>query len=361
MLRKSVVLAILVFVLVPTSIGSLVFASAWPDPINNLDNWTVYHGPRDKAGLLDYSNGYNSAPSLDLLPAATPLAPDPPGFGDQVTSLYWSNPDTSVLANFALEFHICFDGEVGRAFVTFRMQDARNYYAVRLADTHDWTTAFFKFVDDKPGNPLAESANTGIFTVGRWYFVRLEVKGDTLSFQLEGETVLSVEDTSWSRSRMFGIGIYNGWDKTHVHVDDFNIITDEALIFVQPITKVTTEYVTSTVFRNTTDTHTSLTSETRTYVQNSTRTTQLLVPVLDWDWFSIQVIFLAVAGLLVGLVFYGITEEKKVFLPVAVIGSILVGIVTILVKDLNTYWILPLSALIIGIIIGVAIRKGRGA
>jgi hypothetical protein len=342
------------------SIGSVVFALEWPDPISSLDNWTVYHGPRDKGVLLDFSKGWNNRPSLDLLPAGSPLAPDPPGFGDQVTSLYWSNPDTSLLSNFTLEFHIFFDDDVGRAFLTFRMQDARNYYAVRLADTHDWTTAFFKFVDDQAGVPLGETANKGIFDSGHWALVRLEVKGDTFRLWKDGELELSVKDGTWLRGRMYGIGIYNGWDKTSVHVDDFDIVTDEPLIFVQVITSFATKLVTSTSRQNTTNTSTILTttSITRTHVQNSTTTNQVIVPILDWTLFSGYIMLFSLGGFGVGFAFYGISE-KKVGVPAAIVIAVVAAIGGILVRDLKNDAIWPLLGFFGGVAVGVVRRRGR--
>lgn len=360
MLRRSVTIVLLAFVLASMSICSVVFALAWSDPTGSWDNWTVYQGPQDKRGLLDFSKGWNNRPSLDLLPAGSPLAPDPPGFGDQVTSLYWSNPDTSLLSNFTLEFHIFFDDDIGRAFLTFRMQDARNYYAVRLADTHDWTSAFFKFVNGNAGVPLGETVNKGIFDSGHWALVRLEVEGDTFRLWKDGDLKLSVKDDTWSRGRMYGIGIYNGWDRTHVHVDDFSIVTDEPLIFGQIITSLATKFetVTSTSLQNATDTSTSLTSITRTYVQNSTTTSPVLVPILDLTLFSEYIILLSFAGFGVGLVTYGISE-KKGGVPVVIVIAIVGGIAGILVRDLKNDAILPLVGFVGGVAMGVATRKKR--
>jgi hypothetical protein len=283
---KSWAAVTLIITLVVVLVSSrLITASAseFEDQLNGLDNWTIYRGQQNAHLIIDSSQGWPEPPSFNLPPASTPLATDPPGFDDNVTSLYLSNPSTALLSNFTLDFHIRFDDDDGRAFLTFRMQDDRNYYALRLADTHDWPTAFLKFVGNS-ATILAQTPHGGVFSPRQWSHVSLEVRANSFSLKKDGSLVLEATDSTWATGRTLGIGIYNGYDHFHIHVDDFSLASEEAMIFVRVLvtTSISTQIETTQTFE--TLTMSSSVTSFVTTTTSSTYTSTLIqpkVPVAD--------------------------------------------------------------------------------
>lgn len=171
--KRVIVLGSVILAALLMSTPSHVQAYGFSDQFADLQRWTIYRGEQNKSKLIDNSIGM-PAPSLYVPVARYPLNPDPPGFGDNVTSIYLSNPDTSVLSNFTVSFWIRFDHDAGRAMITFRMQDDRNYYAIRLSDTHDWNSEIMKFSDDKP--IILAQVGPGVFVPKMWSYVEFSLK-----------------------------------------------------------------------------------------------------------------------------------------------------------------------------------------
>lgn len=261
---------LLVTALVFLSASQITNAIDFPEQFDSLVNWKTYRGEV----TLDRQLGRQS-PSLRV-PAAGSGTPDPPGFGDDVNSVYLRNPDTSKLANFTLRFWIYFDDDAGRAMVTFRMQDSRNYYAVWLSDTSDWPLRIYKYLNDEPVK-LAETVQKGVFFDPRsWSHVEIRVQGTTISLYI-GESVdpvLAASDSQWSAGRDLGIGIYNSHTIGAFHIDDLELLTCEALCYlsISTTTSISTETstTTSTTTTSTTTTTTSTTISTTTTTTTST-------------------------------------------------------------------------------------------
>jgi hypothetical protein len=235
-------------------------------------------------GILDRGMGcpVGASPSFLLPPAGSPLKPDPPGFGDNVVSVYLSNPDTSRLSNFTLDFWIRFDDDAGRVMITFRMQDDRNFYALLLSDTRDWYSGFWKYSDDKPA--LLADKGPGVFAPRKWSHVRMDINGQVFSFSMDGEHIVTARDEEWTSGRTLGIGFYNGYNYFTVHVDQLTLTTMEPLYFTKVITQSIIVSLTHTsVVIETSRTTISETSTQVTTIFSTTTTTstsQLLYHIL---------------------------------------------------------------------------------
>ena len=213
---------LLIATLALLTISQNAMATYFSEQFDNLDRWKAYPTEQNtRQVVIDPQLGHPSAPSL-MVPPAGSIVPDPPGFGDNVTSIYLWNPDTSTLANFTLRFWIRFDDDVGRAMVTFRMQDSRNYYAAWLSDTKDWTSRIYKFPDGKP-TMLAETVQKSVFNPRSWSHVELRVQGRTISLYKDDPPalVLTASDDQWPAGTMLGLGIYNGYTSGSFHIDSF--------------------------------------------------------------------------------------------------------------------------------------------
>jgi hypothetical protein len=340
-----------------------VFALDFHEQFDNLDHWTAYHTQQNvKRGTIDTQLGM-PPPSL-MVPSAGSIVPDPPGFADNVSSLYISNPDTSKLANFTLSFWIHFDdtiGRAGRAIVTFRMQNERNYYAAYLSDDVTWTSRIDKFVDDKE-IILKETENRGVFDPNTWSNVKLQVRGTTFSLYKDGSLILTGSDNDWSSGKTYGIGIYNGYHTYSFHIDDLLLETCEPLCYVNVVTvnststiKQTTEVTStetsteiSTVLGTTTTTSISQITQIELVTNTSFITTSVgvLTPVLDWP--SSLILFIA------GAVFAYVGDVKKYRPMYEVAAAVLVIIIAtyyVATRELSS-----LGALIAGVLIGVLVR-----
>jgi hypothetical protein len=364
-LRRQCLLAFCVGVWIAVALTpqlSNVYSAGFSEPFSNLDNWAVYRGSNQQQ-LLDNSFGIPDPPSLDLLPAGSPLSPDPPGFGDNVFSLFLKNPDTSHLSNFTLDFWIYFDAEAGRCIVTFRMQDDRNYYALLLSDTHDWSSQFLKFTN--AASSILASTPEGLFAPKQRTKVTLIVQGQSFTLRKDGETVLTASDAQWSGGRVLGIGFYNGYDYFHMHVDTVDLLTSEPLNYVQMITERTS--TTTTASATVIETSTSvLVATTRSITSNQTiphpvvadvtvnrtKIVDLLMPAVDFT--SGLEIF--GVGALIGVIFYPVRKGG-----LSVVLSLVSAVAALI---LTTYWIhldvasLPILVLfLLGALIGCGIRK----
>ena len=204
------------------------FQCDFSSPLDN--SWTVYR-QQQAPPSVDSSIGM-PAPSLVLPPASSS---DPPGFGDDVNSVFLYNPNTATLSNFTFSFWIYFDNDVGRAIVTFRMQDDRNYYGILVADTHDWTTRIIKLSNDQI-NTLTQTSAPGIFAPQQWSHVKIEVYGHTFTLYKDDVSILTANDETWLQGRVLGIGIYNEFNYGTIHIDSVDLSTSEPLNYVKVIT-----------------------------------------------------------------------------------------------------------------------------
>ena len=358
------ILAVLAIVMGYESASAAEFLEEFP----NTDNWTIYRS-QERAGEIIDSDLGRPVPSLRLLPATSLLDLDLPGFSENVISMYLSNPDTSQLSNFTLSFWIYFDDDVGRAIVTFRMQDDRNYYAVVLSDTTDWYSGIWKFSDDKP-TPIAQKG-PAVFAPRRWYHVRLEVQGQVFSLYEGSALLVTATDATWSAGRALGIGFYNGYDHHIVHVDYLELATPEALryvrMLVQTSTVLTTQTDTVAETLQTTVTQTLTNVETMRSTTSTTTTEEMkqlvlvsktivnttyvgvLMPVVDWS----STLFFLLAGIAFGAV-ADVRDRRPTFELVAGAIAILLGIYFV---NIGAAGLTSLAALVIGIGIGLAIRK----
>jgi hypothetical protein len=293
---------LLIATLALLTISQNAMATYFSEQFDNLQSWKAYPtGQNTRQVVIDPQLGQPSAPSLMVSPAGS-IVPDPPGFGDNVTSIYLWNPDTTTLANFTLRFWIRFDDNVGRAMITFRMQDSHNYYAVWLSDTRDWTSRIYKFSNDE-ATMLNQTVEKGVFTSRTWSHVQLQVEGHTFSLYKDDPPVLilTASDDQWPAGTALGLGIYNGYTIGSFHIDSLELTTREALWYVSMFTTISTSTETSTSTTTSTVTSTSTsttaTSSTTTTTTSTTTTTTstttsisttirgMLVPVVDWNTF----------------------------------------------------------------------------
>jgi hypothetical protein len=285
-LKRGLIAATFLGSLVLLVAPHIVTAAVFADHFDNMDNWTFHRGLESANEMIDMTPSTEpgpSPPSLKLPPARS-LQPDPPGFGDDVVSIFLSNPDTSKLANFTLTFWIHFDdteGRGGRAMVTFRMQDDRHYYAAYLSDDVSWTSRIMKF-SDTDRIILKETEQTGIFAPHAWSRVKLEVQGTTFKLYRDGSLILTASDSEWPAGKTLGIGIYNGFNTLTFHVDDLELETCEPLCYIRMLTKTTWTTITevTTVSSTTTTTLTSTTTTTTT-VTTTSILVHLRLPVSD--------------------------------------------------------------------------------
>lgn len=366
-LIKSVTLTLsLVILLLLTTGAPTVIAIEFSEEFQNLGNWTIYRGPQHVEQILLDTRFGKSASSLNLPPAAS-LQPDPPGFGDDVASVYLSNPDTSKLANFTLSFWIYFDQDVGRAMVTFRMQDDRNFYGVLLTDTHDWGSRILKFSNDDDAS-LAETA-PAVFAPAKWSHVKIEVQGQAFRVYKDGAStpILEASDGQWSSGRMLGIGLYNGYTYGFFHIDSLELVTTEQLQYMHMITETTT--VTETIRTITTEIfHTSITEVSTEFFTSfstitTTRTEEIehreVVDVTSFRTTSVGVLtpildlptsfFVLLAGVAVG--YWGKRRVRP--LMAVVLGSVVAPVIFALFQAHLAWGMAAAGAFGIGIVIGV--------
>ena len=351
-------IAVLIFLAVPRTVAVIDF----PDQFDNADHWKLYRGPEELKQMIDPQIGL-PAPSL-MIPAAGSIVPDPPGFGDNVTSVYLWNPDTSRLANFTLDFWIYFDdtvGSGGRAMVTFRMQDDRNYYAAYLSDDKTWTSRMMKFSDDK-GNVLGETRDRGIFAPQTWSHVSLEVQGSKFNLSKDGSLILTASDSQWLAGITYGIGIYNGFTGHSFHIDNLELVTCETLCYVSMSTK--TSILTSLETQTSTVTTTSVSVTTMPMTTTSTiaipinvlttatstRTVGLLLPVVDSSSFFVL--------LGVGLFFGACADTKRfgkaMYVAITLFAAILLG--GSWLSNWTALFLQASFAALIGVAVGVLVR-----
>jgi hypothetical protein len=311
--RKSRIFAALVLAL---ALAGMFFtpasATEFVDQFDNLNNWTIHKqaSPGDANRLIDSSFGM-PPPSL-FMPGGRNPAGIAPGFDDNVTSIFLSNPDTSKLSNFTLSFWIYFDTPVGRAIVTFRMQDQRNYYALVVCDTIDWKSEFLKFTNDQPS--IIRQTQASIFLPETWSHVQLGLFKD-------GNQMLTAIDNQWSSGVAFGIGLYNGYYEAEFHIDDFDLVTPEPLTYVSLITQLST---TSSVIWVTYSTTSTIQLTYLTYTTSTNRTTtkvSLFAPQIDWST-SALIILLGVA--------VGLAEDREQTRDYAAMIGTCIGAVIVL-------------------------------
>ena len=332
-LTAALLLIVVIFLTTPRTVAALEFV----DHFNNLDNWTFYRGQESKNGMIDntqYAQPAPNPPSLKLPPARS-LQPDPPGFGDDVVSLYLSNPDTSKLANFTLTFWIHFDdtvGRGGRAIVTFRMQDWRNYYAVYLSDDVSWTSRIDKFIDDHE-KILNQTKTQGVFSSNSWSKVRLEVRGSIFNLYKDDSPILTASDGQWAAGMTLGLGIYNGFNTFSFHVEEFDLETCESLCYVSMLTQESTvstttsltitEKLTSIITAVSTTTSTSTQVIVNPVISNvvsyNTTFVSAYVPIMDYPTLA----FLLAVGFVLGVI--NIREYEKGVM--AVLATVICGLV----------------------------------
>jgi uncharacterized membrane protein YeaQ/YmgE (transglycosylase-associated protein family) len=202
-------------------------------------NWNIYHGTLGETIKVDMEDGNPSPPSI-LLTQSRTITPDPPPFGGDTNSIYWSNPDTGVLTDFELDFWIKFESDVSKALITFRMQDDQNYYAALLSDTRDWYSQFFKFAGGVGASIGNRSREQGEFDQNAWAHVKLIAKGVQFLAFKDGSPLFNATDSQFTTGRKLGIGVYNGYTYGSFKVDSFHIETTERLVYTQVITTIRT-------------------------------------------------------------------------------------------------------------------------
>jgi hypothetical protein len=358
--REAALLVCLACVVMVTAGGLRpVLAAEFDEQFADLDNWTIYRSQSNAGQLLDVIFGM-PAPSLNLPPAGSP---DPPGFGDDVNSLYLSNPDTSQLSNFTLDFWIYFDSDVGRAIVSFRMQDDSNYYGILLADTRDWDSSIVKFSNDKI-NVLAHKG-PALFAPKTWSHVELVVQGQTFALSKDGIPELAATDSTWASGRTLGIGLYNEYNYFNVHIDSLQLSTFEPLRYVRVMTRtslttttsqtVTTEISTQISETATTTTTTSTSEVVHGVVEDitslSTEFIGVFSPTVNWTW--LEWIVLLGMGAAYGR-YADLKRHKEALVLAGVVGG---AIISIYLIHLGPTGLLSLWPILVGIVAGLMTRK----
>jgi hypothetical protein len=317
-------------------------------------NWTIYRGTLDGAIKVDANDG-KPPPSLVLTQSRT-NNPDPPPFGSDTNSVYWSNPNTGTLSDFELDFWIKFETDVSKAFITFRMQDDQNYFAAMLSDTSDWYSEFYRFVGGVGTSIGSRSIEQeGAFKQDIWSHVRLVVKGQLFLAFKDGSPLFNATDSQFAAGKKLGIGVYNGYTFGTFKVDSFQIETTEELVYTQVLTSVTMVTVVSTqiipitatdIARTTivvpvtvTDTTRTTSTEVDTFtttsnlsvygvssiVQTTTYTTTRIMTQtqLDIQVYGITTFVYAVVGFLAAIM----TKEREKDRHALAIGSIIATVV----------------------------------